>query len=188
MLESLKSSRRGYAWINTLKDKILDVPYFSECSFLLMEKAVEDRVPKEHLGKYFCQFYLSRPYSDLITDVRTVSVFSKQKLEKHHIIPLGSVTKIGESTDHLRTDKTNVFNSPLNYVYITDLANNEISDKSLSDYENSITATAKAVLNIVNYPSVNDLSDEIKVKAWLSERHKLIKGQIQNRVTSLLST
>lgn len=109
------------------------------------------------MGKYFCQLYLSRPYSDLITDVRTVSVFSKQKLEKHHIISLGSVTKIGESIDHLRTDKTNVFNSPLNYVYITDLANNEISD-------------------------------EIKAKAWLPERHILIKGQIQNRVMGLLST
>ena len=153
-----------------------------------MEKAEEDRVPKEHLGKYFCQFYLSRTYSDLITDARTVSVFSKQKLEKHHIIPLGSVTKIGESTDRLRSDKTNIFNSPLNYVYITDLTNGEISDKSLKEYENSITASAKAALNIVNYPVVADLSDEMKVKAWLSERHKLVKGQIQNRVKNLLST
>ena len=188
MLESLNSNRKGYAWINTLKDKILEVPYFSECSFLLMEKAEEDRVPKEHLGKYFCQFYLSRTYSDLITDARTVSVFSKQKLEKHHIIPLGSVTKIGESTDRLRSDKTNIFNSPLNYVYITDSTNGEISDKSLKEYENSITASAKAALNIVNYPVVADLSDEMKVKAWLSERHKLVKGQIQNRVKNLLST
>lgn len=186
MLESLRSSRKGYTWISTLKDKILEIPYFSECSFLLMEKAEEDRIPKEHLGKCFCQFYLSRPYSDLITDARIVSVFSKQKLEKHHIIPLGSVAKIGESTECLRSDKTNVFNSPLNYVYITDLTNGEVSDKSLQNYEDSITASAKAALNIVNYPAVNDLSDEIKVKAWLSERHKLIKGQIQNRVTSLL--
>lgn len=188
MLESLSSSRKGYGWIKTLKENVLEVPYFSECSFLLMEKADEDRIPKEHLGKYFCQFYLSKPYSDLINDSRTVSVFTNQKLEKHHIVPLGSVAKIGESTDRLRTDKTNIVNSPLNYVYITDTTNGEISDKSLKDYEDSITASAKAALNIVNYPTVADLTDEAKVKMWLVERHKVIKGQIQNRVSGLLLT
>ncbi|MCI8894982.1 MAG: hypothetical protein HFI41_10080 [Lachnospiraceae bacterium] len=188
MLESLSSSSKGYGWIKTLKDNVLEVPYFSECSFLLMEKAEEDRVPKEHLGKYFCQFYLSKPYSDLINDGRTVSVFSKQKLEKHHIVPLGSVTRIGESTDRLRADKTNIVNSPLNYVYITDTTNGEISDKSLKDYEDSITASAKAALNIINYPAVADLMDEAKVRKWLVERHKVIKGAIQNRVTNLLLT
>ena len=188
MLESLSSSSKGYGWIKTLKDNVLEVPYFSECSFLLMEKAEEDRVPKEHLGKYFCQFYLSKPYSDLINDGRTVSVFSKQKLEKHHIVPLGSVTRIGESTDRLRADKTNIVNSPLNYVYITDTTNGEISDKSLKDYEDSITASAKAALNIINYPAVADLTDEAKVRKWLVERHMVIKGALQNRVTNLLLT
>lgn len=186
MLESLSSGDKKYDWVITLKENVLETPYFSECSFLLMEKLNEDRVPKEHLGKYFCQFFLSRPYSDLITDDRRVHVFSEAKLEKHHIIPLGSVTKIGESTNTLRVDKTNVVNSPLNYVYITESANLEISDKSLKSYEDSITASAKAALHIVNYPTVDELSDIQKVKKWLSERHKTIKGQIQNRITNLL--
>ena len=153
-----------------------------------MEKANEDRVPKEHLGKYFCQFFLSRPYADLIDDGITVSVFSKEKLEKHHIIPLGSVTKIGESSDKLRADKTNVANSPLNYVFITDGTNLKISDKSLKEYEDAITASAKSSLCIVNYPSITDLDNIALVKKWLTERHKLIKGQIQNRVKTLLSS
>ena len=186
MLESLQNGKNDYDWIVSLKDKILEAPFFSDCSFLLMEKANEDRVPKEHLGKYICQFYLSRPYSDLITDTRRISVFSDRRLEKHHIVPLGSVTKIGESTELLRQNKKHICNSPLNYIYITDLANGEISAKSLKDYEQAITASAKAALNINNYPVVTDLSDEQKVKQWLSERHKTVKGQIQNRVTSLL--
>lgn len=188
MLESLTHSTKGYDWIISLKDNILGTPYFSDCSFLLMEKADEDRIPKEHLGRYFCQFYLSRPYSDLIYDSRIVNVFSAEKLEKHHIIPLGSVTKIGESTDILRTNKANIINSPLNYVYITSRTNGEISDKSLKEYEDSITASAKAALNIINYPTVGDLNNNSCVKKWLEERHKVIKGTIQNRVTVLLAT
>ncbi len=188
MIESLSVDSKRCDWIKMLKDNVLETPYFSECSFLLMEKAAEDRIPKEHLGKYFCQFYLSRPYSDLVDDTKQVNVFCKEKLEKHHVIPLGSVTKIGESTDVLRGNKSSIFNSPLNFVYITSSTNLAISSKSLKDYEDSITASSKAALNIVNYPSVADLDDISEVKKWLGERHKLIKGQIQNRVNSLLIT
>lgn len=186
MLESLNNKSKGYSWIESMSENILDAPYFSDCSFLLMEKASEDRIPKEHLGKYLCQFYLSRPYSDLISDSTQVNVFIERQLQKHHIIPLGSVTKIGESTDALRNDRSNIINSPLNFVYITDATNLDISDKSLKEYEESITSSAKAALNIVNYPSVTDLDDGEKVKAWLEERHKLIQGQIRNRVKPLL--
>ena len=86
----------------------------------------------------------------------------------------------------MRSDKTHIVNSPLNFVFITDSTNSEISAKSLKEYENAITPQAKHALNIMNYPSVSDLSDDMKVKQWLGERHKLIKGQIQNRVDSLL--
>ncbi len=187
MLDSF-SVTKNFDWIVSLKNNILNTAYFSDCEFLLMEKANEDRVPKEHLSKYFCQFYLSRPYSDLIDDEKTVSVFSKEKLEKHHIIPLGSVTKIGESSDKLRNDKNNIANSPLNYAYITSSTNNTISDKSLLEYEAAITPQAKSALYIMSYPSVTDLGDFSKVKKWLEDRHKTIRGVIQNRVTVLLGT
>lgn len=152
----------------------------------LNQKANEDRIPKEHLAKYICQFYLSRTYSDLIHDDRQINVFSKYKLEKHHIVPVGSVSKIGESTDILRKDKTNIVNSPLNYVFISDATNLEISNISLKEYEQDITASAKAALNIVNYPSVEKLNDKTTIKAWLKERYKILKGQIQNRVMNML--
>lgn len=187
MLKSLNSGKaKDYTWIEDMKKNIFGTPYFSDCAFLTMEKANEGRVPKEHLGKYVCQFFLSKPYSDLITDSEEVSVFSDKKLEKHHIVPLGSVKKIGESTDALRSDKANMLNSPLNYIYITAPTNLNISDKSLKEYEEEITPSAKAFLVISNYPSVADLDDETKIKAWLTERHKTLQGVVQNRVTSLL--
>lgn len=147
---------------------------------------INKRMGKEHLAKYICQFYLSRTYSDLIHDDRQINVFSKYKLEKHHIVPVGSVSKIGESTDILRKDKTNIVNSPLNYVFISDATNLEISNISLKEYEQDITASAKAALNIVNYPSVEKLNDKTTIKAWLKERYKILKGQIQNRVMNML--
>lgn len=49
-----------------------------------------------------------------------------------------------------------------------------------------ITASAKAALNIVNYPSVEKLNDKTTIKAWLKERYKILKGQIQNRVMNML--
>ena len=188
MLESLTVKSKGYDWIVSMEDSVLEKPYFSDCSFLLMEKANEDRVPKEHLGKYFCQFYLSRPYSDLITDKRKNDVFCDRKLEKHHIIPLGSVAKIGESSNQLRKNKNHILNSPLNYVYISDLANGTISDKSLKEYEDAITPSAKSSLGIMKYPKVKDLDDDDKIKEWLRDRHETIKGLIQNRINVLLAS
>ena len=188
MIKSLTIRKEGYSWIESLKNIVLEKPYFSECSFLLMDKAEEDRVPKEHLGKYFCQFFLSRPYSDLIDDTKQINVFSDEKLEKHHIIPLGSVTKISESTEKLRKDKAHILNSPLNYVFITSDTNSAISDKSLKEYEDSITASSKAALSIVNYPQADDLEDSDIIRKWLEERHKLIMGQIRIRITNLLAT
>ena len=186
MLESLNS--KDYEWIVSLKNNILETPYFSDSDFLIMENSKEGRLPKKHLNAYFCQFYLSRPYPDLIVTNRIINVFSEEKLEKHHIVPLGSVSNIGQSSAELRNDKSNILNSPLNYIYVTDITNREVSSKSLSEYQEMIVEEARASLNIVNYPIVKDLSDHDKIKSWLLERHKNVKGEIQKRVTKLLSS
>ena len=182
-LESFTSG--SYAWIIPLKDNVLETDYFSECGFMLMEKVNEDRIPKDHLRNYFCHFYLSRPYSDLINDDK-VSVFIDEPLEMHHIIPLGSVSSIGESTESLRKDNTHIANSPLNFVYITEETNGDISDKSLQEYQEAITSSAKSDLAIVNYPSTTDLNNNERVRNWLRERHEQIQGRLISRIDSLL--
>ena len=109
------------------------------------------------------------------------AIAEQSRLVRLPLNQVGSVSKIGESTDILRKDKTNIVNSPLNYVFISDATNLEISNISLKEYEQDITASAKAALNIVNYPSVEKLNDKTTIKAWLKERYKILKGQIQNR-------
>lgn len=172
----------SYLHYQTLSEKY----DFSKSGTLVIWKKCDRISPKTRGPLTERLFYLSRTYSDLIHDDRQINVFSKYKLEKHHIVPVGSVSKIGESTDILRKDKTNIVNSPLNYVFISDATNLEISNISLKEYEQDITASAKAALNIVNYPSVEKLNDKTTIKAWLKERYKILKGQIQNRVMNML--
>lgn len=161
-----------------------------------MKKVSQDRKPKENIGTSICQFFLANGYDDLVKtkkgngdstlEIKKINVFCDYKLEKHHIVPLGSVVKISESTEELRKRDDNICNSPLNFVYISDLANKAILDKSLNDYEHAIENTAKAQLHISNYPDQNDIKQEQKVLKWLEERYKLIQGEIQTKIEDLL--
>ncbi len=105
-------------------------------------------------------------------------------LEAHHIIPLGSVTKVDESTDKLRNDDKNICNSPTNFVYITKKSNDEITDASLDEYITKITDEAKAALHIQSYTSPNIDADN--TKQILRQRYSAIKGDIKNHVRQLL--
>ncbi len=56
-------------------------------------------------------------------------------IQDHHICPLGSVTRMGESAKKLRNEsKNHMLNSPLNRTYISSEANSMISDKSPLEY------------------------------------------------------
>ena len=115
-----------------------------------------------------------------------ISVFSKHasSLEAHHIIPLGSVAKVNESTAALRQDDKNICNSPLNFVFITKEANDAISDDSLDIYISKITDEAKSVLALQCY--VNPKIDMDATKQILQSRYSALKGDIRTTVKKLL--
>ena len=112
-----------------------------------------------------------------------ISTFSENQnssdtfLEAHHIIPLGSVKKIGEVSKDLRKNPRSVYNSPLNFIYITRRDNNAISHK--------ITPEAKKSLMLTQFK--NDQYTEDDVKTFLSERFDNIQGAICERVGQLLA-
>lgn len=113
---------------------------FSDFSFLIMSSADDGEFPKTVLGNTICQFYLSIGYEDFLSneDGHTVwlTAFSEyaSSLQIHHAIPLGSATSILDSSKKLRKNKKHYLNSPLNYMYITDRANQVVSNKSLAEY------------------------------------------------------
>ena len=106
-------------------------------------------------------------------------------LEAHHIVPLGSATNYGESTEKLRNDSGNVLNSPLNFVYITQAANGAISDDDLDKYVAKIQPAAKSVLGLSGF--VSPMDDQTKIESFLESRFDWMKGTVDNRISTLLS-
>ena len=65
-------------------------------------------------------------------------------LEDHHICPLNSKKKIGESTTAaIRSDKKEILNSPVNRTYISKTSNREISVFTPKEYFEFISESAK---------------------------------------------
>lgn len=188
MVKTMQSADRkeNTGWIVNIKDYVLEAQNFSDEKFLLMEKADEDRVPKKVMRMFMCQYLLAKTYRDMFDKDKILSSYSEETdgFEAHHIIPLGTVKKVGESTTKLRNDEKNICNSPLNFVYITKKANKEISDESLKDYVQKINAEAKSKLHITSYTSADIPKNQ--VRDILRERYDFLKGDIRDRIETLL--
>ncbi|MGN0483093.1 MAG: DUF262 domain-containing protein [Lachnospiraceae bacterium] len=180
-------NRQNVAWIKNLKSTILNMTNFSDKEFLLMNKVNEDRVPKEILRNYVCQYWLAQTYTDMFEPNKKISVFcdEAENLEAHHIIPLGSVKKMKESTRNLRKDSKNICNSPLNFVFITKEANKRISADSLEIYAKRICAGARQSL-CIKYNNEMPAGNTEKIWEVLEERYEALKGSIENKLNTLL--
>ena len=189
MIKTMQASdrKKNIEWIVKIKDYVMNAQNFSDEKFLLMEKADEERIPKKVMRMFMCQYLLSKTYKDMFEEDKVLSAYSDEPggFEAHHIIPLGRVKKVGESTSALRNADKNICNSPLNFVYITKKANKEISDESLKDYVQKINAEAKSKLHITAYTRAD--IPENQVKDILKERYDFLKGDIKDRIGTLLN-
>ena len=186
---SLLNKGRDNGWILKLKDYVLASQNFSDEELLLMEKVQEDRFPKIIMRGFLCQYLLAKTYADMFDSNKLISVFAEEadELEAHHIIPLGTVAKVGETTAALRKDKKHICNSPLNFVYIMEKSNKMISDDSLEDYAKKICDEAKSKLHISQYGSAADVENEYKIKDLLKQRYVYLKGNIKEHISKLLT-
>lgn len=188
-LQTLVKTLKGIEnkdWIKNLKDYVLDAQNFSDEKFLLYEKVNEDRYPKGIIRSFMCQYLLAKTYSDMFDSNKIISVFCEEAstLQAHHIIPLGSVKKVGQTTSELRNKKDNICNSPLNFVYITRESNNSISDKPISEYIKLITDESKQALHITTF--TKDAYDDDYVKDILKNRFSGLRGDIKSHINSLI--
>ena len=174
------------AWINERKDKVLGKDFYSDKKLWLMERVqTAGRLPKGNMRYYVCQYYLSKSYSDMFdTNGANISAFYRGALEAHHIIPLGSVTTIGQSSKALRENESCICNCPVNFVFITKEENNAIGAKDLSQYIGSITSEAKNALQIPAFTR-DDLTED-KIKGFLEQRFDQLQGDIKNRIQKCL--
>lgn len=176
-------------WIENIKEYVLNTPNFSDKDLLLLEKADDERYPKDVIRNFICQYFLSKTYADMFDSDKEISVFCKEadELEAHHIIPLGSAKKVGEVTAKLRKEKKHICNSPLNFIYITKQSNKEISDESLKGYADRLCNEAKTKLYISKYSTYESGDSEDKIKKILAERFEYLKGDITGHIKTLIS-
>lgn len=181
-------NRQSTEWIEKLKEYVLNAQNFSDREFLLLEKAEDDRYPKAVLKSFMCQYFLAKTYADLFDANKKISVFCSDadNLEAHHIVPLGTVRKVGETTAQLRNNKKHICNSPLNFVYITKAANLAVSDDSVDVYVGKIRDEAKSALHISAFTSGFPVSNDDKIKELLGGRYTFLKGEIKQRISDLL--
>lgn len=172
-----------FAWINEFKEKVFAFEDFSDKSFLLLEKS---RVPKDVIRNTICQYYLASGYKDLMPDVNgnyiEIHVFMKEadKLELHHIVPLGDLelpVKVA------RNNRAHILNSPLNFLFITPFSNKQILSNSIGIYLKHCEEWTVLRLGIRQDQAIDT---EEKVKNLLAGRFEMVKADIINHIESLL--
>ncbi len=174
-----------YKWMKGWEKTFFNMPGFSDEETLLMQG---DEPPKKVIKDTICQFYMSLTYPDMLNDKITIQPFwiSGQKLEEHHIVPIGSLKRTYKKcAEEIRKDKMSIANSPLNYVYITEKSNKEISSRLLSDYIKEVTAGSKYKLGI-NVEEKDFINDECVIE-FLASRFSSTKEAIAERINDIAS-
>jgi len=107
------------------------------------------------------------------------------KLERHHLIPLGSSTQIFESTKSIRRDNNHILNSVLNYSLISRQENNRISAMAINEY-----------ITIPNFPLMDyylaapifqndNWKDRSRIYEALSNRLRVFKDALHGHLINL---
>ena len=162
-----------FNYLNAYRDDVLSKKFYSDKETLTMCRIEEtEKYPPKVITNYICQYYLSRGqgYESFFVGRNKakkdeINVFYDEKLEIHHLMPLGSdpKKKIGETTKKLRSDPKNPFNSPLNMLLITKDDNSKISDMDYDKYSQN-----EDVKNIL--PSLGCSISETDLKSFLEKR------------------
>jgi len=179
-----------FKYIKNYKDDVFAKRFYSDKETLTMIKVNEtEKYPPKSMTNYICQYYLSREigYSSFFVDEKhkktkkdEINVFYDEKLDIHHLMPLGSdpKKKIGQTTKELRTNQKNPFNSPLNMLLITKNDNLLISDMDYGKYskDDAIKATLPKVGCIIGAKDLNE---------FLSNRFDILESSVKSTLHEL---
>lgn len=186
------NKKNDLIWLKDRIPNILNDKNFSDKELLLMGRVEHGLFPNEMLKNLLCQYFLSVGYSDMFDDTKSIDVFSEDKLEAHHIVPLGSLkgikATVKESTEAIRKEGEHICNSPINFVLITSDSNKKIAADPLDVYVSAIKKQAKCDLYLEPASGQNDnfYLDDNEIKKFLSKRFELIQGKIKSEVNELI--
>lgn len=211
----IKDIQNLYKWIvnganidyKKLKDNIFNIEGFCNMPMLLCED--EHEVVSSVIHKTILQYILSGQPKDMMYDIflnawdiaesKELMIGDEKikiEVQDHHIIPLKSCTKIGESSKKLRDKKDHILNSPLNRTYILSKTNNKISDSDANKYLQDIVGNTKNDCILVNhfisseYKQMFERYGENEIgcyKEILKKRYIMLKDSMLKELDYLLS-
>lgn len=166
-------------------DDVLKTKHYSNKEILTMCKVDEtDKIPPAAMTKFICQFYLAYDggYKDLCKEQTLLNGLydPDMRLDIHHINTLGSSKKIGQLTRELRKDKKNLFNSPLNMIYISKTANKIISDMEFQKY-----AVDPVITNSLSLVGCNPVGKENDMNKFLEARFNDLSAKLEKQLSFL---
>lgn len=181
----------GENLFSTTEKKVLNRPEYVTKDILL--RKADEQEPSS-VKNAILSFILSRcPKDFLKSELGKFVELSPWKIanqavivELHHVIPLGSETKLGESSSELRRDSSHPLNSCLNLAYISKEANRTIRDKTPQEYIKHIDELG-AIGNYI--PAIKHFQDAMTTSKYenvLEERFNLIQWAIKQHIDSLL--
>lgn len=178
---------------DSLLNNVLSYDGYATEDILLRKDDVTGIEPKS-VQSAILQFILSKNIPDFVSGggFRSLSAWDVAngdlKLHKHHIIPLGAVSSIGESSSVIRADKKHILNSPLNLIYISDEANRAISDDPIESYLPKIENFSGTLGGIPDIKTVKEAVQNGTQEGYaevLRGRYNRIRERVIDRVRSL---
>jgi hypothetical protein len=187
MVQSLSSGAKmpeEYSMNGSLWNSILGVQDYNDLDSLIpLNDDVESR---SSVRDGILQYILSQSPSDFPPNTNKNISSSTEKLEIHHILPIGSSGPIGKLSRDLRSKPKHYLNSVLNLTYITSESNRAIGGMDFLNYSQSFTEELKRNHCIPNSPAA--IRTEEWNREWLRGRFELIKLKIKNQLETLHST
>lgn len=202
-IQNIKESDKTFT--KALCNNVLTDKKFADRDIVLMKNP--SVYPEEVIGNTICQFYLSETYSDILKPLpekndyqpQTLSALNHSvKLQKHHIMPIGSLSvkykDANKTTESRRKDNSSPYNSPLNFLLISEKANGLIQNHTLKEYFELCDQTALNSVDIEDH-TFTDMSDreigyrigDEALQLFLEKRYDDFKSRITAKCRNLLN-
>jgi hypothetical protein len=186
------------------QERIFNHADFCSKEFLTMKG---EESPKAGIRTAILQFVLSQKPYDLIagevektkafrlnSETKCVELLKKNSLHDHHIIPLDVGKNLGERTEAIRNDPSHILNSPLNRVFISASANEEIGSLDPARYFEVLGNHGEHKENILSSNCIPTSFSDINTESYsgnatkvMEDRFDSIKNKVLERILTLKS-
>lgn len=118
-------------------------------------------------------------------------------LEKHHIVPIGNIDNVIKEVNQSeeRRNKENVYNSPLNFVYITKESNDKILNCRLAEYASKVKTGSLSATGIKSGIHTNGNGEihyyatcDDELRELLSKRFDELSNSVNTRIDNLIGS